>query len=304
MTLGTAPAGSDVEARLRHLELVVTRRIDGLLQGDYQGLLPGAGSEPGEGRLYQSGDDVRRMDWALTARTAVPHVRDAVADHELETWAVVDLSSSVDFGSAACEKRDLVVAATCAMAFLTARGGNRFGALVLGTGGRGRLYPARSGRAPLLALLHSIMTTARAGETGSTDLAGGIETVARSARRRGMVVVASDFLVPNGWEMAMASLGRRHHLMAVEVIDPRDLDLPNVGLVTLVNPETGDRQEVQTASRRLRRRYAEAAVVQRKAIAASLARARADHLVLRTDGDWLVDMVRFVASRRRRVASR
>ena len=116
---------------LRHLELTITRRLDGLLQGDHQGLVPGSGSEPGEGRVYQPGDDVRRMDWNLTARTTVAHVRETIADRELETWVVVDQSASLDFGTAACEKRDLALAATAAVGFLTARAGNRLGALLL-----------------------------------------------------------------------------------------------------------------------------------------------------------------------------
>ncbi|HEV3401518.1 MAG TPA: DUF58 domain-containing protein, partial [Acidimicrobiales bacterium] len=133
------------EEVLRQLELLVTHRLDGLLQGDYQGLLPGPGSEPGESRPYQPGDDVRRIDWNLTARTTVPHVRDEVADRELETWVVVDCSASLDFGTALCEKRDLAVASTAAVAFLTARTGNRMGAVMVWPNGHVRV-PARPGR--------------------------------------------------------------------------------------------------------------------------------------------------------------
>ena len=128
-------AGPRPEPALRRLELTITRRLDGLLQGDHQGLVPGSGSEPGEGREYQPGDDVRRMDWNLTARTTVAHVRETIADRELETWVVVDQSPSLDFGTAACEKRDLALAATAAVGFLTAARGNRIGALLLRPGG-------------------------------------------------------------------------------------------------------------------------------------------------------------------------
>ncbi|MEO7443285.1 MAG: DUF58 domain-containing protein, partial [Acidimicrobiales bacterium] len=130
---GAAPARH--EGTLRQLELLVTRKLDGLLQGDHQGLVPGGGSEPGDGRMYQPGDDVRRMDWNLTARSGAAHVRTDVADRELSTWLVIDTSASVDFGTARCEKRDLVLAAAAAFGFLTARDGNRVGALLAGPDG-------------------------------------------------------------------------------------------------------------------------------------------------------------------------
>ena len=140
-----------IEAALRSLELTVRGRLDGLLQGNHLGLVPGPGSEPGEARIYQPGDDVRRMDWAVTARTTLPHVRQTVADRELETWVVMDLSPSLDFGTAACEKRDLAVAALAAVTHLTAGGGNRIGVLV-STGEQTVRIPARGGGG--LSLIH------------------------------------------------------------------------------------------------------------------------------------------------------
>jgi uncharacterized protein (DUF58 family) len=300
---GTSSPAASPEALLRKLELTVSRRLDGLLQGDYRGLLPGPGTEPGEGRVYQAGDDVRLMDWSLTARTNVPHVRDAIADRELETWALVDLSASMDFGTARCQKRELVIAATAAAAFMTARAGNRFGAVVLRHGDARRLA-AGTGRQATLALLHQVLTTPPAEEADRpTDLAGALDVLARAARRRGLAVVISDFLAPPGWERPLRALASRHEVLAVEVVDPRELELPNVGFLTLVDPETGARRSVQTARRGLRERYAAAAAGQRSAIAAEIRRAGADHLVLRTDRDWLLDVVRFVAARRRRRAA-
>ena len=140
---GSGPA--EAAAVLAHLELTIRRKLDGLLQGNHLGLVPGPGSEPGESREYHPGDDVRRMDWAVTARTTVPHIRETIADRELETWAVVDLSPSLDFGTALCEKRDLVIAGVAAVAHLTGRGGNRFGALIT-TGEQLHRFPAQSGR--------------------------------------------------------------------------------------------------------------------------------------------------------------
>lgn len=291
---GPGPPGRSM---LNRLQLLVTRRLDGLLQGEYLGLLPGAGTELGESREYQAGDDVRRMDWPVTARTTVPHVRQTEADRELETWLAVDLSASMDFGTAEYLKRDLVVAAAAAMIHLTARGGNRVGAVVA-TGQRSWHLPARSGSRGAQALLRAIATVPT-GVPGDVDLAALIERLHRPRRRRGLAVVISDFLTPpHAWVAPLRRLGARHELLAVEVVDPRELALPDVGVLDLIDPETGQVLEVQTADPRLRQRYAEAAAAQRAAIVAGLRAAGAGHLQLRTDRDWLTDVVRYVASRR------
>jgi len=287
------------EEVLRRLELTVTRRLDGLLQGDYQALIPGLGSEPGDSREYQEGDDVRRMDWNVTARTTIPHVRDPVADRELETWVLVDCSASLDFGTANCEKRDLALAAVAAVGFLTTRTGNRIGALVVRPDGVTRI-PPRSGRGPLLALLHTLATRERVDGGGPTDLAAAIQSHLVARRRRGLVVVVSDFLSPPGWERPLQGLAARNQVLAVEVLDPRELELPNVGYLTLVDPETGRRMEIQTAKADLRRRYAEAAAAQRTQIATAIRTSGAQHLILRTDRDWLRDIVDHVLTARRR----
>jgi uncharacterized protein (DUF58 family) len=287
------------EEVLRRLELTITRRLDGLLQGDYQALLPGPGSEPGDSREYQEGDDVRRMDWNVTARTTVPHVRDPVADRELESWAIVDCSASLDFGTANCEKRDLSLAAVAAVGFLTTRTGNRFGALIVRPEGITRI-PSRSGRQPMMALLHRLATRERLDGTGPTDLGAAISSHVAARRQRGLAVVVSDFLSPPGWEKPLTGLASRHQVLCVEIVDPRELELPNVGYLTLVDPETGRRMEIQTAKAAMRRRYAEAAAAQRAEIAAAIRRSGAQHLILRTDGDWLRDIVDFVLSARRR----
>jgi uncharacterized protein (DUF58 family) len=294
------------DAVLRQLELLVTRRLDGLLQGDFQGLVPGAGSEAGDGRIYRPGDDVRRMDWNLTARTAVPHVRETIVDRELETWLLVDGSASLEFGTADCEKRDLALFGAAAVGFLTARQGNRLGT-VLATPAGTLTRPPRSGRTPLLARLHELAVY-RASQASAAaprpSLASAMEATRRVARRRGLVVVVSDFLEPPDWERPLHALAVQHDVLAIEVVDPRELELPPVGLLMLVDPETGRRVEVQTTSARLRARYAAAAENQRAGIAASIRRAGVGHLQLRTDRDWLRDIVRFVMARRRRRAGR
>lgn len=284
-------------AALRTLELSVRRRLDGLLQGNYLGLVPGPGSELGEARKYEPGDDVRRMDWAVTARTAEPHIRETIADRELETWAAVDLSASLDFGTAACEKRELAVAGLAAVAHLTTGGGNRIGAVVDNGEGLRRL-PARGGRAHAQGLLRRVAETPRAGEGSRGDLAQLIESLRRPPRRRGMAVVLSDFLGPTDWQRALRGLAARHTVLAVEVVDPCDVQLPDVGAVVLSDPETGRQREVRTTPV-LRREFAAAAEAHRSEVAAALRRAGAAHLVLRTDSDWIADVVRFVVARKR-----
>jgi uncharacterized protein (DUF58 family) len=283
-------------AALGKLQLIITRKLDGLLQGDYLGLLPGPGSEPGESREYRPGDDVRRMDWPVTARTTVPHVRQTIADRELETWLAVDLSASLDFGTADCLKRDLAIAAAAAVAHLTVRGGNRIGA-VTGTGDAIIRLPARPGRKDAQGLLRAIARTPS--KAGRADLGALIDSLNRPPRRRGLAAIISDFLAPPPqWARPLRKLAVRHDVLAVEVLDPRELELPDVGVLAVADPESGIVHEVQTGDPRLRRRYAEAAAAQRTAIADAIRGAGASHLRLRTDSDWLLDIVRFVAAAR------
>jgi uncharacterized protein (DUF58 family) len=298
---GSAPAAPVDAARaefvLSKLQLLITRRLDGLLQGDYLGLLPGPGSEAGEAREYRPGDDVRRMDWPVTARTTVPHVRQTIADRELETWLALDLSASLDFGTATCLKRDLAIAAAASIAHLTVRGGNRIGAVV-GTGDAVRRFPARPGRKGAQALLRNVVQTPPARAGGRTDLAALVDSLNRPVRRRGLAVVISDFLAPSAWERPMRKLAVRHDVLAVEVLDPRELELTGVGVMEFVDPETGAVHEIDTSDPKLRARYAAQAAEQRAGIAAGLRRAGVAHLRLRTDSDWLIDIVRFVAAQR------
>lgn len=309
------------DQRLRRLELTVTRRLDGLLHGQYRGLLPGPGSEPAGSREYRPGEDeVRRMDWAVTARTAVPHVRQVDADRELTTWLLVDSSASMEFGTAELDKRELAVAAVAAVGFLTAGVGNRMGAQVLRSDGV-RRFPARSGRTHLLGLLRTLLAAPRAtaptwppdrrAMASPPELADGLDALHRAANQRGLVVVVSDFLdglpddpaEPPPWERTLRRLSVRHQVLAIEVTDPRELELPDVGLITLVDPETGRRREVCTSDRRLRERYAAAAEAQRDQIRQALRRSAATHLALRTDRDFSADIVRHVHAQRRVAAA-
>jgi uncharacterized protein (DUF58 family) len=238
----------------------------------------------------------------VTARTTVPHVRQTIADRELETWLVVDVSPSMDFGTARSEKRELVLAAITALCHLTVRGGNRVGAVVT-NGVDTFVVPAKAGRLHARYLVRRIAATRRESEAGTQDLASMLESLRRPQRRRGLVAVISDFLdgtseEPPRWERPLRALSGRHQLLGVEVLDPRELELPAAGLVTFRDTETGRELEVQTSDPRVRARYADAAQAQRDRIATTLRHAGAAHLRLRTDRDWITDVVTFVLAQR------
>ena len=286
-----------LSAALRTLELTVKRKLDGVLHGDHLGLIPGPGTEPGESRLYQPGDDMRRMDWAVTARTTHPHVRQMIADRELETWLVVDMSASLDFGTTVCEKRDLAVAAAAAITFLNSGGGNRLGALIA-NGVTMTRVPARSGRQHEQTLLRTIATTPKAPVGVRGDLATAIDALRRPERRRGMAVIISDFLGPINWMRTLRAIAARHEVLAIEVLDPRDVELPDIGDVVLQDAESGVTREF-TIDAQLRDDFAKAAAAHRADVARTIRGCGAPVMTLRTDRDWIADIVRFVESRRR-----
>ncbi len=298
MTPTTAAVPHTTEEILRRLELTINHRLDGLLHGDHLGLVPGHGSDLGETRSYVAGDDVRRIDWNVTARMQEPYLRVTIADRELSTWVVLDRSGSLSFGTARCTKADLALAATGAVGFLTAHTGNRIGAVFVDHDGD-RVVPARGGRAHLMRLLHLVATGGAS--AGPVDLARSLERLAPTLHRRGLVVMISDFLGDSDWERPLRMLGMRHEVLAVEIVDPRELDLPDVGVIALTDPETGRSIRVDTSSGTLRSRYADAARTQRAAVAAAIRRAGVEHLQLRTDRDWVHDLVAYVAARRRRM---
>jgi len=290
---------ASAQSVLAKLELDVRMRLDGLLHGDYRGLVPGHGSEAGETRRYEPGDDVRRIDWNVTARMQDPHIRQTIADRELETSVAVDLSPSLDFGTAMSEKRDLALAATAAIGFLTARVGNRFGAELIGATSITSI-PAKQGRNHLMSILSRVFDAPRESAGVTTSLAEGILRLGAGHRKRGLRVVISDFLAPPGWEAELRRLNTRHQTLAIEILDPRELELPNVGRIMMMDPESGRVREVNTSNRATRARFAEAAEQQRADNAASIQQAGAGHLVLRTDQDWLREIVRFVANEKQK----
>ncbi len=289
---------------LRRLELDVSRRLDGLLSGDQRTYAHGPGSERAGGRPYEPGDDARRIDWNLTARAVVPHLRTTEAERDRETWLVADRSASLDFGTAQREKRDVVLAAVAAFGLLTVGTGNRFGVLVAGTD-RLRRLPIATNRAGVMAGLAAVYDTPRVEvpPAAAADLTAALHQLQRTVRRRGQIVVVSDFLESSGWAARLRRLTLRHDVVAISVVDPRELELPPVGLLSVVDKETGRHVEVAT-SPGLRARYAAAATARDDSIRRAVETAGAQHLRLRTDRDWLLDVLRFLTTRRRTVNRR
>lgn len=299
------------EAALRSLELTVVRRLEGFLHGDHAGLLPGPGSDSNDARPYQPGeDDIRRMDWAVTARTQVPHVRDTMSDRELEVWAMLDTTASMNWGTAGVTKRDLGIAAIATIGFLSQKVGDRFGGYLMRPDRLKRL-PARSGRTALYGLLRRMLTEplVRDHETGPMTLSAGIEQLARTQRRRGMRVVVSDFLTPGDsevspdvepeWERSMRRLAVRSQVLAIEVVDRREVEFPNVGDILIRDPETDFERYVNTSDAATRERMDAASRAQRERIRVALRRSGVGHIQLRTDRDWVADIARFVLSYKR-----
>jgi len=292
-------------ARARRLYLTVVRAVDGVLQGDHLGVQAGPGGEPADTRAYQPGDDVRRLDWAVLARTGDAYVRTTRAERELETTLVVDLSPSMAFGTRGPGKRDLALTVAAAFSHLGGGAGDRLGAVVLSRDGLVRVppRPARSAGPQLLQLLDRVVV----GEGAAPSLGTALRAVPTS--RRGLVVVVSDLLDGSGgaepeWQRPLRLLAGRHDVVVVEVLDPREIELPHVGLLRVVDPESGRALDVPTGSPGLRRRYAQAAAERRAGHAAAVRSAGAGHLLLRTDGDWLKDLSAFLAVRRRVRAGR
>ena len=289
------PPTEQVAELVRTLELTITRRLDGALHGNHQGITPGHGSEPGEARLYQPGDDPRRIDWNVTARTQETHVRDQIADRDLEAWVVVDMSAAMRFGTTVADKAQAGLVATAAVGFLTARNQNRLGA-VLVSGPELKVMPPRFGRDQVRAVLANAASAPSSEGLGRSNLAGAIDRVAVVSKRRGFVAVVSDFS-GDEWVDPLARLGMRHDLLAISVHDPRELDVPPIGLVQLVDPSTGRRREVRVTAA-VQRSFAEAAAEEVERRRFAVRRAGADLIELATDGDWLAAIVSHVTRRR------
>lgn len=289
----------DAPPRLPKSLIPVTRRISGLLHGDYSGLLHRAGSELGDIRRYSEGDDVRLIDWPATARTNETQVHETIADHELEVWLVVDASASMSFGTARSTKYRLALDAAGAIGLLVVQSGNRLGCVV--AGGTGRIMP-RPGTDHLAAVLATLERSTATPGASSADPVVALAMPMSPRTRRGLVVVVSDFL-DGVWPAELSRLGRRHDVIALVVSDPREFTLPDVGVIDLEDVETGRVATVDTSRPEVRARFADAAARRFATRVAALRAARADVVDLRTDGDWVPVLAGFLRSRKRRLAT-
>jgi uncharacterized protein (DUF58 family) len=285
-------------ALLRALELSIGRRMEGLLAGDYRSILLGDGTELAQVRPYVPGDDVRRIDWNVTARTRVPHVRVHLAERVLVTWLVLDTSASMQFGTAERRKADVAEGVALAVGHVATRRGNRLGLVTFGDS-RARSLPPKQGRIGLIGLLSRLREEPDDTAVGATSLGEALSRTAALARQRAAVVVVSDFRGPLDWRRPLLDLAARHDVVAVEVRDPREQELPNAGALWLVDPETGRQLRVDTRSPRLRARFAAAAEAERAEVARVLVSAGARHVVVTTSGDWLRSLAVFLRRGRR-----
>ena len=281
---------------LSALDVTIGRRVQGLLAGDYRSSLLGPGTELAMIRRYVPGDDVRMIDWAVTARTGEPHVRVQLAERVLVTWLVLDTSPSMSFGTADRTKADLAEGVAIALGHLSTRRGNRLGVLTFG-GAAERWLPVRQGRLGLLGLLATLreeQSDAPGGRVGATSLGAAAHRASGVARQRSLVVVVSDFRGPRDWRTPMLQLAARHEVIAVEIRDPREQELANAGELWLIDAETGRHVRVDTRSARLRARFAEAAEAERRDLASALSSVGVRHTVLTTSGEWLRSLAAFL----------
>lgn len=275
------------EPLLRALDVSIGRRVEGLLAGDYRATLLGEGTELAQVRPYvPGGDDVRRIDWNVTARTNVPHVRVHLAERVLVTWLVLDTSASMLFGTADRRKADVAEGVAIAVGHVATRRGNRLGLVTFGDE-QPRTLPPRQGRLGLLGLLSALKDEPSAEGTGVTSLGEALRRTGALVQQRSVVIVVSDFRGPQDWRRPLLELAGRHEVVAVEIRDPREQELPNAGVLWLVDPETGRQVRADTGNERLRARFAAAAGQERADLARALAAAGARHVVLTTSGDWL-----------------
>jgi uncharacterized protein (DUF58 family) len=296
--LPEAARNSRADNILRRLEWTVIRRLDGLLHGDYRTLFRGFGLDLADLREYQYHDDARYIDWNVTARLRTPYVRIYNEDREVTAWFVLDLSPSVDFGSRV-KKRSVSTEFVAVLARLLTRHGNRVGALLY-SDTVDTVIPARSGRRHALYILHSMLSRPRPERSAQTNLGDLLQSALRVIVRRSMVFVVSDFISAPGWLEPLARLAQRHEMIAVRLYDPLEMELPDLGLLTMRDAETGEQLFVDTHDRAFRTRFAAAAERRENEMRAGFRAAGVDVLELCTDDDLADAILRFADLRKRR----
>ena len=286
------------DAILQRVEWTVLRRLDGLLHGDYRTLVRGYGMDIADLREYQYGDDVRHIDWNVTARLQTPYVREFHEDREITAWFLLDLSQSVNFGSTHVRKRNVSSDFVAVLARLLTRRGNRVGALYYGEKVDG-MIPARSGRRQVLAILHAMQAEPETPSSSGTNLGELLRAAEHAVRRRSLIFVVSDFISAPGWAEALGRLAQRHEIIAVRLHDPLEAELPDLGLVVVQDAETGEQLFVDTNDRGFRKRFAAAAARREVELRAAFSEAQVDAIELSTNDDLVETVMRFADLKRR-----
>jgi uncharacterized protein (DUF58 family) len=287
------------ERILQRLDWQVIRRLDGLLQGDYRSLFYGYGVDFADLREYQPEDDIRYIDWNVTARMNTPYVRQYIEDREITAWFLLDLSPSIDFGSHSLQKRTMLVDFVTTLARLLTRHGNRVGAVFYGSQ-IDRTIPARGGRIQILRILNDLLKQAPVPNSTMTNLTPLIQGGLHAIKKRSLIFLISDFISTPGWERPLSLLNQRHEVMAVHLWDPSEIELPDVGLIMLEDSETGEQVLVDTHDKRFRARFAEAAKHRQAALDQAFKSSGVDVLSLSTDEDLVRAIMRFAALRQQR----
>ena len=297
--MNTPTTASTPERILQRLDWQVIRRLDGLLQGDYRTLFYGYGVDFADLREYQPEDDIRYIDWNVTARMNTPYVRQYAEDREITAWFLLDLSPSLDFGSQTSLKRSVLIDFVTTFARLLTRHGNRVGAMFYGSQVQ-KIIPARGGRVQVLRLVNDLLRQPRLPRAPFTDLGLLFQSGLNAIKKRSLVFVISDFISVPGWEKPLALLNRRNEVVAIRLSDPRELEIPDVGAVIMEDSETGEQMYVDTHDKNFRQRFKAAAQRREAEINTALKHAGVDVLALSTDEDMVRAIVRFASLRERR----
>ena len=286
------------ERVLQRLDWQVLRRLDGVLQGDYRSLFYGFGVDFADLREYQATDDIRYIDWNVTARMDTPYVRQYTEDREVSAWFLLDMSPSVDFGTArnVGEKRSLLIDFVTVLARLLTRHGNRVGAMMFGNG-IPQTVPARGGRMQVLRLINDMLRQPRLSHVPVTDLKLFLKFALNSIKRRSLIFVVSDFISAPGWEAPLSLLNHKHEVVAVRIYDPAEMSLPDVGILVLEDAETGEQIHVDTHDKKFRQRFQDAMQQRDAALKESFKRVGVDLLSLSTDEDMVRAIARFARQR-------
>jgi uncharacterized protein (DUF58 family) len=287
------------ERVLRRLEWRVLRRLDGRLAGDYRTVFRGTGVDVADLREYQYGDDLRHIDWNVTARTDITHVREYLEDREVTAWLLLDASASMDFGPVERRKHLVLTEVAATVAQLLSRGGNRVGALMFDAGVRDTIPPG-NGRNHVLRILARLLATPGTGATGTTDLGAALRAALGIVRRRSLIVIVSDFLSSPGWQGLLGQLARRHDVVAIQVVDRREFELPAAGMIYVEDAETGEVIFVDTDDPGFQQRLRAQADERQATLVADLRSAGLDLFTVSTDEDMVRALFRVAALRRRR----